>query len=203
MNRETKKQRFLEKRTPYHKDTNGAGFTLVEILVVIAIITALASVAFFSLHIVMVKNRDTIRISDLKQILLGLEIYHLDTGHYPPNSDEIDDDAGGWDVGNVKMGGEDTFIQPLVNQRIFSKTPVETSLSDDDSYRYYHYPADPLYCFGKSFYILAAKMEGSQTNYPATDEVDPCCDDIFNESEDEEDSNFCKSDSWYVLMRFD
>lgn len=200
MSRESKKQRLLEERDirfiPHHKHRSGAGFTIVEILVVIAIITIFTSIAFVSLHIVMVKNRDTIRIYDLKQIALGLEMYHLDTGKYPTS---LDNDAeGGWDVGNVKkMGSDDTFIQPLVDRGIFSKTPVETSLSDENSYRYYHYdadPTDPPKCFGKAFYILAAKLEGSQTNYHAADEVDSC----YNSY-----NTFWQDDYWHALMRFE
>ena len=59
------------------------GFTLVEILIVVAIIGILASVALIGLGPVQRKGRDTRRISDMKQVQSGLELYFSKNGHYP------------------------------------------------------------------------------------------------------------------------
>ena len=52
------------------------GFTLIELLVVIAIIGILSSVVLASLNTARQKARDAQRISDLRQIQLGLEFYY-------------------------------------------------------------------------------------------------------------------------------
>lgn len=59
------------------------GFTLIEILVVIAIIGILASVALVGLGPVQKKGRDARRISDLRQIQTALELYFTKCGRYP------------------------------------------------------------------------------------------------------------------------
>lgn len=51
------------------------GFTLIELLVVIAIIGVLASIVLASLNTARRKSRDARRITDVKQIQLGLELY--------------------------------------------------------------------------------------------------------------------------------
>jgi prepilin-type N-terminal cleavage/methylation domain-containing protein len=61
------------------------GFTLIEILVVIAIIGILASVALVGLGPVQKKGRDARRISDLRQIQTALELYFTKNGSYPPS----------------------------------------------------------------------------------------------------------------------
>src|SRR3989344_3946521 len=61
------------------------GFTLIELLVVIAIIGVLASIVLASLNAARKKSRDARRISDVKQIQLGLELYFdgPGSGQYP------------------------------------------------------------------------------------------------------------------------
>jgi len=59
------------------------GFTLIELLVVIAIIGLLATMAVVSFGGAQVKARDAKRISDMKQILNGIELYYDEYGHYP------------------------------------------------------------------------------------------------------------------------
>lgn len=64
------------------------GFTLIELLVVIAIIGVLASIVLASLNTARRKSRDARRVSDVKQIQLGLELYFDGPGalQYPAAS---------------------------------------------------------------------------------------------------------------------
>ena len=62
-----------------------SGFTLIEMLVVIAIIGILASIVMVSLLGGKQKARDARRISDMKTIQLGLETYYNDNLRYPLN----------------------------------------------------------------------------------------------------------------------
>lgn len=61
-----------------------AGFTLIELLVVIAIIGLLTTIAMVSLGGAREKARDAKRVSNIKQIQTGLEMfYHANNSSYP------------------------------------------------------------------------------------------------------------------------
>jgi prepilin-type N-terminal cleavage/methylation domain-containing protein len=64
---------------------NKKGFTLIEVLIVIAVIGILASVVLVGLGPIQKQGRDARRISDLKQVQSGLELYYNRNGAYPLN----------------------------------------------------------------------------------------------------------------------
>jgi len=66
--------------------TINKGFTLVELLVVMAIISILATVIIGGFRSSQMRGRDAGRKSDLKQIANALEIFYSDYGKYPPAS---------------------------------------------------------------------------------------------------------------------
>jgi prepilin-type N-terminal cleavage/methylation domain-containing protein len=66
---------------------NNKGFTLVEILIVVAIIAILAGVAFTGLSGVQGQARDTTRIANLEAVRTYLEAYNTKCGHYPGIAD--------------------------------------------------------------------------------------------------------------------
>jgi prepilin-type N-terminal cleavage/methylation domain-containing protein len=59
------------------------GFTLIEMLVVIAVIGLLAALILVGLSSFRVRGRDTRRIADVKEVQNGLELYYMKNGHYP------------------------------------------------------------------------------------------------------------------------
>lgn len=59
------------------------GFTLIEILIVVAIIAILASVVLVGLGPTQEAGRDARRISDLSEVQNGLELYYNKYGIYP------------------------------------------------------------------------------------------------------------------------
>jgi general secretion pathway protein G len=63
--------------------TRRQGFTLIEILIVIAIISILSSVAIVGLPRIGGKGRDARRISDMRQVQTALELYFTRNGRYP------------------------------------------------------------------------------------------------------------------------
>lgn len=63
-----------------------AGFTLLELMVVIAVIGILVTIASGSFVSSQIKSRDARRKSDLSNISKALELYYNDHGRYPPAS---------------------------------------------------------------------------------------------------------------------
>jgi prepilin-type N-terminal cleavage/methylation domain-containing protein len=63
-----------------------SGFTLIEILIVVAIIAILSSVVLVGLGPTQQSGRDARRLSDLHEIQTGLELYYGKCGVYPGTS---------------------------------------------------------------------------------------------------------------------
>lgn len=59
------------------------GFTLIELLVVVAVIGILASVILVGVASFRGKGRDARRVSDIRQLQNGLELYFTSNGSYP------------------------------------------------------------------------------------------------------------------------
>ena len=64
------------------KDKKSA-FTLVELLVIIIVIGVLSTFVVIAIGSSQVKARDSRRVSDLRQIQIGLEMFFAEEGHYP------------------------------------------------------------------------------------------------------------------------
>ncbi len=59
------------------------GFTLIEILIVVAIIAILASSVLVGFGPAQKQGRDARRVSDLRQVQNALELYYAKCGYYP------------------------------------------------------------------------------------------------------------------------
>ncbi len=88
------------------------GFTLIELLVVIAIIGLLATIVLVSVNKAREKARDSRRKSDIRQMMLALEMYYSDKGKYPasggagsPSSGWSNSSDGSWDTLQSKLDG--------------------------------------------------------------------------------------------------
>jgi len=69
--------------------TKKKGFTLIELMVVVAIMGLLAALAVISLNNARARARDARRISDVKQVQTALELYYLDNQEYPDSTGEV------------------------------------------------------------------------------------------------------------------
>lgn len=67
---------------------SGAGFTLMEILVVIAIFSVLVTISGYVYASSLARSRDHQRLSDLQTIDNGLEQFYLDNKEYPRYGDQ-------------------------------------------------------------------------------------------------------------------
>ncbi len=64
------------------------GFTMIEVVVAVAIIALLASVVILSIQEIKKKSRDAQRYSDMSNIELALRLYKDSNGEYPTTNNE-------------------------------------------------------------------------------------------------------------------
>lgn len=115
------------------------GFSVIELLIVVAAIGILAVLVFFSYKIQISKGRDGKRKSDLAKIQQAFEDYMNDTGCYP-NPEQI--------TTNYKICGQN--FSPYLN--ILPCDPVNNS-----SYNFFYSYDENQSC--KKWYKIYAKLE--------------------------------------------
>ena len=133
---------------------NKKGFTIIELIVVIAIIAVLASIILVSVNQYQAKARDAKRVADMNQILKALNIYQATYGCIPitygttcPGAGGYSDyNSGSWDYSSQPTATP-AFMSFLVSSGIMSKVPVDpiNNMTGDSSpsgtyaYKYYCY----------------------------------------------------------------
>ena len=132
------------------KTSFNKGFTLIEMMVVVAIIGILSSIIVLSLTGAKGKARDARRVSDLGQLQLALELYFDRCNMYPQP-----DSAGGVGQGNgqcnkLKPGTNDYYTM----SDFIAKIPTPTTEKGQAVYEY----AVNL-TSNATDYVLRAKLE--------------------------------------------
>lgn len=123
------------------------GFTLVEMLVVVAIVAILAMAGFTVFGPVMKNNRDRQRLQDLNSIKQALELYRTDTHYYPATLP----------TSLTSPDGRKTYLKT---------TPKDPLSGSNWQYTYLALPNSPVPCTGLdcTSFILCAKKEGGGNN---------------------------------------
>jgi len=102
------------------------GFTLIELLVVIAIICLLASIVLVSLNGARAKARDARRISDLRAVMLALNMYYDDHGTFCVQ----DAGSGGNGWLNYQYSSSWSVARQLVNLGYISAEAIDPTQGD-------------------------------------------------------------------------
>jgi prepilin-type N-terminal cleavage/methylation domain-containing protein len=102
------------------------GFTLIEILIVVAIIAILASVVLVGLGPTQQQGRDARRLSDLREAQTALELYYNKNGVYP--------DGATWDAMRTALVGGSIGVSQIPNDPSTNATYYYQSFSGDSTY---------------------------------------------------------------------
>ena len=103
------------------------GFTLVEVVVVIAIMGILTVIIIPSLNNARSRNRDTERVADIGTIQLGLLNYYTKYGYYPTSLDSASTSINQYIVASA-------FLDP--NNNPYTYVPLKRK--DSTKCTYYH-----------------------------------------------------------------
>lgn len=130
------------------------GFTLLEIVVTIAIVGILLTIVVFSVRKTLVNSRDSKREINMEQIVLSLNMFYREYGCMPitygtacsPAIDYFQDDLNsGWDYSSIGGGFmtflEDAGFEPVALDPLNNMTG-DASPSGTYAYRYYCYTPD-------------------------------------------------------------
>lgn len=130
------------------------GFTLIEILIVVAIIAILASVVLVGLGPTQQAGRDARRLSDLHEVQNGLELYYNSCGYYPGT-------ANAAPCGAYAAVANYTALRGVLTS--FTALGVGQVPDDPTSGKHYTYSVLPAAGAqaGGSGYILGAVLENS------------------------------------------
>lgn len=122
-----------------------AGFTILELIIVVLIVGVLSGIAFVSYSGVQEKGRDAERQSDMIAVKSQLETYFNDNGTYPIASTMTDDDASTivGSSGILKSLSADALVNPLApSGATNSFAAISTGNPANDVYWYQSYDSD-------------------------------------------------------------
>jgi general secretion pathway protein G len=116
-----------------------SGFTLIELIVVIAIVTLLAALLFSVFASVREKGRSIVCLSNLRQIGMAVSLYSNDYDDlFPWGIDSVDQNSAGW-VGSPyettvhNMPRVDQVLAPYISSKQIWRCPSDSGFSALDS----------------------------------------------------------------------
>lgn len=123
------------------------GFTLMELLIVVAIIGLLASMILVGLSSFRTRGRDARRVADVKQVQNGLEIYYAKMNKYP------DVQSSGTPGGDGVLVGWEAMVNEIKIADIGITQIPQDPLGEDRSYAYSTESGNP------QSYIIGVALE--------------------------------------------
>jgi type II secretion system protein G len=131
-------------------------FTLIEILIVVAIIGIITSIIGVNFSASQKKARDSKRIADMNTIVGGLNAYKREKGDFP--QENVGGTIGGWET-SVDSPDGSKFLEPI--KPYVSRVPIDPKNSGNYYYAYRYYENGSGSCTDENrdnpFVILSIK----------------------------------------------
>ena len=144
---------------------NARGFTLIELIVVVAILVFVASVTFAGLTGVRLGAHDKHRIDDLEQLEKALNLYANDHNYFPRESDGAN--------GNIATNKTlRTMLEPYMK-----KIPADP-INDANTFYYYYDGAHR--CGDKIFAVVFARQMERPENANYDEFLNTTCSGILD-----------------------
>ncbi|MBI2029451.1 prepilin-type N-terminal cleavage/methylation domain-containing protein [Candidatus Gottesmanbacteria bacterium] len=150
------------------KNNHKFGFTLIELIVVMAIIAILAAAGLSSFTSTQKKGRDGRRKADLTQVSRSLEFYYNDHGQYPISNNGLIAACGGTCDGDCSWGGG-PMCSPTNAATVYLQTLAKDPVTN---YQYFYSSSDG------SYYRLYARLENTNDSQIITPAITTDCDTI-------------------------
>ena len=139
-----------------------SGFTLMELLISVAIISLLSSVVLASISGARASARDAQRIQQVNQIQQALEMFYNDNGHYPKIKHVLTEESNDPEP-NCGHNGRWCELENKLSPYI-DNLPKDEPRDDTYYYMYYSSPGDNYQTYG-----VGAKLENND-DQAATDD---------------------------------
>lgn len=107
------------------------GFTILELIIVVAIIAILVSVTITFLGDSRKRSRDTVRLRETREISTALDLYYTSENHYPTEAGETEAENNFIDI-----TGNDYVSTALVGGGHIKIMPIDPLQIDPHIYRY-------------------------------------------------------------------
>jgi prepilin-type N-terminal cleavage/methylation domain-containing protein len=149
------------------------GFTLIELVIVIAVIGILATIALTAVSTAQARARDAQRLSDIGQIQIALKIFFARNDRYPDYNDICHNPGdGGWNdtyytaATPVACVAPNQFIYELFSSGIVPIVPVDPLNTSTYYYSYYRYNAGDYGCT-RPYFVLGIRSFEALTKAPS------------------------------------
>jgi prepilin-type N-terminal cleavage/methylation domain-containing protein len=133
-----------------------AGFTIVELLIVIVVIGILAALVLNTFQGVQARARDTERRTDINAIATQLEVYYNDFGYYPDNSAT---------TGCGEAGGESCVLSAILPDRGLDAEALNDPSGDGVGEGDYTYTPECATAPQCESFTLTADLESETDDY--------------------------------------
>lgn len=136
-NRGLAQKRALLTKEGFLKTGGSKGFTLVEILVTVAILVILSLIIYANVNEARKKARDAVRIRDAQVIAKAIDSYYVENNKFPISTYAYSSKQPEWNNFLNAIGIENDLVPPLVGQNLEGVTNIP--IEDFDMVQRYNY----------------------------------------------------------------
>lgn len=147
------------------------GFTLVELIIVIAVVSILAAITIVGYSGVQQKARDAARTESIMQIQKALDFYNAKYGRFPQAT--ANPGLGGWEM---STDAEGSFMEYLVDAGLMTRVPLDPKNNSSHHFRYHRYGPGTYGCPVErgGFYVLRVQNYENAKNKPTNGQGVSC-----------------------------